>query len=549
MQNPVPTRESSRIVQRRTLIYRFVGDSGTSVARRQANRVLRRRTVLAAAGCYFIVSTLIVVDDIKEWPFEIAGVDVVDGEAYLTQPSFGSLGRAQLFNLCRSYKYQSTGYYVTLLAAARGHRPMPDLVTIQDLKSQTQVRSVSDELDELIQQSLRRVHAREFTLSVYFGHNLARRYDRLSVHLFNLLEAPLIRATFARPNGKWVLRTVNPIPVGEIPLRHRDFVFERACEYFSGRRSKVPKRATPKYKMGILIDPEEVEPPSNPAAIENFLSAADEGGFATEIIGRDDFSRLAEFDALFIRETTHVNHYTYRFARRAATEGLAVVDDPESILKCTNKVYLAELLARQQMPIPRTIIVHRGNIASVGSLLGFPCILKLPDASFSQGVVKVDDERSLKQKVREFLAQSDLVVAQEFVPTRFDWRVGVWDRQPLFACRYHMAKDHWQIIKRDKAGKRSEGPVEDVPLDEAPRAVVDTAVASANLIGDGLYGVDLKEIGGRACVIEINDNPNIDAGHEDQVLKEELYRRIVGGFAGRIERSRSEPVVPAGQPG
>ena len=271
-----------------------------------------------------------------------------------------------------------------------------------------------------------------------------------------------------------------------------------------------------------------------------------EGGFATEIIGRDDFSRLAEFDALFIRQTTHVNHFTYRFARRAATEGLAVVDDPESILKCTNKVYLAELLARQQISIPRTIIVHRGNIASVGRRLGFPCILKLPDASFSKGVVKVDDEQSLEQKVKEFLAQSDLVVAQEFVPTSFDWRVGVWDRQPLFACRYHMAKDHWQIIKRDKAGRRFEGHVEDVPLDEAPPAVVETALAAANLIGEGLYGVDLKEIDGRACVIEINDNPNIDAGHEDQGLKDDLYRRIVSGFARRIERSRNEVPAVAG---
>ena len=160
---------------------------------------------------------------------------MVDGETYLTDPSFGSFKRARVFNLCRSYRYQSTGYYVTLLATARGHRPIPDLVTIQDLKSQTQVRSVSEELNELIQHSLRRVHAREFTLSVYFGHNLARRYDQLSVHLFNLLEAPLVRASFVRPNGHWALKAVNPIPIGEIPLKHREFVLKRAREYFSGR--------------------------------------------------------------------------------------------------------------------------------------------------------------------------------------------------------------------------------------------------------------------------------------------------------------------------
>src|SRR5436190_16211613 len=196
------------------------------------------------------MSTLIVVDDVKEWPFEISGVEVVDGDSYLTRPEFGGLKRAQLFNLCRSYKYQSRGYYVTLLATARGHRPIPDLLTVQDLKLQTQVRSVSDELDDLIQQTLRRIHSREFTLSVYFGHNLAKRYDRLSIQLFNLIRAPLVRATFVHPNGRWILRTLNPIPVGEIPAKHRDFVLRRARDYFAGRRRReVRKRVHPKYRL------------------------------------------------------------------------------------------------------------------------------------------------------------------------------------------------------------------------------------------------------------------------------------------------------------
>ena len=123
--------------------------------------------------------------------------------------------------------------------------------------------------------------------------------------------------------------------------------------------------------------------------------------------------RIAEFDALFIRETTRVNHHTYRFARRAATEGLVVIDDAESILKCANKVYLAELLTRNKIPIPRTLIVHRDNIDTVGPTLGFPCILKQPDAAFSQGVVKVDDEAALKEKVDEFLELSDLIENRE----------------------------------------------------------------------------------------------------------------------------------------
>lgn len=61
------------------------------------------------------------------------------------------------------------------------------------------------------------------------------------------------------------------------------------------------------------------------------------------------------------------------------------------------------------------------------------------------------------------------------------------------------------------------------------------ALRACNLIGDGLYGVDLKTFAGKTYVIEVNDNPNIDAGHEDQVLKEELYKRIMASFLRRIE--------------
>jgi len=70
---------------------------------------------------------------------------------------------------------------------------------------------------------------------------------------------------------------------------------------------------------------------------------------------------------------------------------------------------------------------------------------------------------------------------------------------------------------------------------DAPEAVVNTALAAANLIGDGLYGVDLKQNERGVFVIEINDNPSIEAGVEDAVLKDGLYTAIVQDFIRRIE--------------
>ena len=77
-----------------------------------------------------------------------------------------------------------------------------------------------------------------------------------------------------------------------------------------------------------------------------------------------------------------------------------------------------------------------------------------------------------------------------------------------------------------------------IPIDEVPTAVIQTAKRAAACIGNGLYGVDLKESGGKVYVIEVNDNPNIDADVEDIVEGERLYNRIAEDFARRIEQDR-----------
>jgi glutathione synthase/RimK-type ligase-like ATP-grasp enzyme len=239
---------------------------------------------------------------------------------------------------------------------------------------------------------------------------------------------------------------------------------------------------------------------------------------------------------LFIRDTTFVDHYTYRFSRRALAERLVVIDDPDSILKCNNKVYLAELLAQRNIQTPKTLLVHRDNIDQIIPQLGLPCVLKQPDSSFSRGVAKVESEAALLAKVTELMAKSVLIIAQEWLPTEFDWRVGILDRKVLFVARYRFPVGHWQVIKRDEQQRKlSEGPTEAVPVEEAPREMVEIALKSANLIGDGFYGVDIKQADNRFYVIEINDNPNVDAGNEDAVLKDALYQEVMGVFLKRIE--------------
>lgn len=485
--------------------------------------------------------TLIVVNSPKNWPFDIPNVDVVDAWSYLTDPTYSDTRSAKVVNLCRSYKYQSTGYYVSLLAEARGHRPLPAIQTLQDLKSRSMVRAVSEELDELIQKSLAALHSNEFTLSVYFGRNVATRYDRLSKELFNHFSAPLLRIRFARNDGKpWHVRSVRAIGGSDVPDSHRDFVADAARRHFSGRTVTRSRQTRTRFDLAILWDPREAEnAPSDEEALKRFQKAAGTVGLATELITKDDFGRLAEFDALFIRETTGVNHHTYRFARKAHSDGLVVIDDPQSIVRCTNKVFLAELLSRHKLPMPKTVILHSDNLGTVEETLGFPCVVKKPDSAFSQGVIKVEDREMLDRLAPDLLGESELLIAQEFLPTEFDWRIGILDRKPLYACKYFMARGHWQIIKQQSHGRDRYGKAETLPVEVAPRKAVAVALKAANLIGDGLYGVDVKQSAGKFYVIEVNDNPNIDAGCEDKILRDSLYERVMEVFVNRIERRKS----------
>lgn len=510
------------------------------------------------------VIPIVVVETPERWPFDLEGVEVVAARAYLTEPTYQGLRGATVYNLCRRYGYQTLGYYVSLLAEARGHRPLPSVATLQALHLSPVMRSVSNELDGLVQRALRPLRSTRFDLSIYFGRNLTRRYDPLARALYNEFPAPMLRARFRRdPDpaaengfGPWRIHTLRLVAGSDVPDAHVPFVLEQAGRFFR-RRTPVVSREV-KWTLAILWDPEDPSPPSDERAVRKFIRAASELGIHAEILAPDDTGRIVEFDALFLRETTGVNHRTYRLARRAEHEGLVVVDDPESIVRCSNKVFQAEAFQRHRIPAPRTLVVHRGNVDRIEGEVGLPCVLKRPDGAFSQGVVKAKDAVGLERELPALFAQSELLVAQAWTPSTFDWRIGVLGGEPLYACRYHMAKGHWQIIRApvDRAtevgasspgpdrgaaggagtpgGSRVYGRVETIPVEEAPEAVVRTAVRASRLMGRGLYGVDLKEVDGRALVIEVNDNPNIESGYEDRVLGDELYLSVMQHFLQRL---------------
>ena len=197
-----------------------------------------------------------------------------------------------------------------------------------------------------------------------------------------------------------------------------------------------------------------------------------------------------------------------------------------------------ELLNTNKVLTPKSFVISKENYKSLPEKLSFPFILKQPDGAFSKGVFKIESKEEFKNVTATMFKDSELLIAQEYLPTPFDWRVGIIDGQPLYVCKYFMAREHWQIVNWNANESSRDGSVECISVDQAPTGLIKTALKATSLIGKSLYGVDMKEVDGKFYVIEINDNPNIDAGTEDKILKEKLYATVMEVFVSKIKTDR-----------
>ncbi|MBK7541044.1 MAG: RimK family protein [Candidatus Competibacteraceae bacterium] len=489
---------------------------------------------------------IILVENPTDWKTHFPKLPVVAAKDYLAKPEYSSAGRnLRVLNLCRSYRYLSVGYYCSLLAEARRHRVIPSVRTLNDLSRKSIYSLDIEDLDDHVQQVLGKPRpgftATAFELDIYFGQCPAKELQELARQLFGVFRAPLLRVEF-RLQGQWRIATLKALHLSSLSAEQEEMFMGALTTYLSRRWRQPRARSNYRYDLAVLHNPKEAMPPSNPKALQQFVKIGRECGVNVELIEKKDYGRLAEFDALFIRDTTGIDHYTYQFAKKAESEGMVVIDDPDSILKCTNKVYLDELLRTHRIRTPKTVIVRRDNLERVDNEIPYPIVLKIPDGSFSRGVFKVTNRPELLEVAGRLFKSSDLVLAQEFLYTDFDWRVGILNRTPLFVCQYFMSKEHWQIYNHEPGQERAarEGDSKTFRVEDAPEIVVKTALKAAGLIGNGFYGVDLKQTTKGVVVIEINDNPNIDHGVEDAVLKEEVYRTIINDFVWRLDRKRGK---------
>jgi glutathione synthase/RimK-type ligase-like ATP-grasp enzyme len=272
--------------------------------------------------------------------------------------------------------------------------------------------------------------------------------------------------------------------------------------------------------------------PEEASALQNFKIAAEKMDCRFDFMFRESLLGIPKYDTMFIRATTDPLFTAYIVSKTAWEMGLKVVDDPKSIQICGNKIHLYALFRKYNIPHIPTILLnkedfHHKQIEDIFETFGRPVVVKAPYTSFSKYVEKVACETSFREVAKRFFRKSDVLAVQKFMPTAFDWRVGVLNDEVLYVCKYMVPKGRWKHGAK-RRGKPSFvwGRTISLKRENAPIRLKETALKACEVIGHGLYGVDIKEINGEYIVVEVNDNPSIYAGNED-LRDRDIYSKII----------------------
>jgi glutathione synthase/RimK-type ligase-like ATP-grasp enzyme/gamma-glutamyl:cysteine ligase YbdK (ATP-grasp superfamily) len=510
------------------------------------------------------------------------GQQCVTADEYLEGSAPFTDTNAQVINLCRDVSYGSKGYYVSLLADARGQDVLPRVQVITGLdEPYTRFRALQEagattiDAAEMVVRwrsmdqeggpavaledrpasafptplvndasgTLRVPGADEVVETfVYLGTCADARFQQAARAVFSEWPAPLLRMQVVQEDSVWKISQVAAASPHELTTIQLQQLHEALNDYRAGT-TRLHTRATNLASLAVLVDPANPFSPSSPETIDRLERVAARMNVHLARISMNDLRRLPEYDALFIRCHTSVTHPAFQFALRAEALGMPVIDATTSTIRCTNKVFMQELLTREGIATPRSLILTSKTPWPQIQELGLPFVLKLPDGDFSAAVHKITCREDYEKYCGEMFKRSPLLIAQEWLPTEFDWRIGVLGGQLLFAARYHMAHGHWQIRTVEKGTERY-GKVEAVPRSDAPADVVALALRAAQLVGDGFYGVDIKESPAGPVVIEVNDNPNLDIGYEDTQDGDAIYEDIVNYFLARVDAAASIKTEP-----
>jgi RimK family alpha-L-glutamate ligase len=218
-------------------------------------------------------------------------------------------------------------------------------------------------------------------------------------------------------------------------------------------------------------------------------------------------NRLVNLPQVVIPRTgSGTGYFGFAILRHLERLGVPLVNSTDSIAATKDKLYAHQILAEQQIPTPKTMLVkHPVNSSLVDREIGWPAVVKIITGSYGKGVYQVTS-RARFQDFVEFahgINTDEAIIVQEYIDTApgTDLRVFVVGNRVLGAMR-RSSRDGSFKANITRGGRGERYPVN--------HSIEQLALRVCEALGLEVAGVDLLFGRDGFLVCEANSAPGFE---------------------------------------
>jgi gamma-F420-2:alpha-L-glutamate ligase len=234
-------------------------------------------------------------------------------------------------------------------------------------------------------------------------------------------------------------------------------------------------------------------------------------------------------DLVLSRTGAGTNYFTRSVMRQIEKFGIPVINDADSISRVSDKLLTSQLLVKENLPIPKTILVNGDvDVELIEKEIGFPCVVKATSGSKGKTVHLCQTKKDFTSlmSLLSSISLKKTMIIQEFVDAQPGTDLRVW----VIGGKTVVAMKRMGVEGDFRANISQGGTAE---LFEITDEVDYLARETARVLGLQIAGVDLlfDKDGYKIC--EANSSPGFEG--MDRYCGQDMAQRIVDFIKLKIQ--------------
>jgi ribosomal protein S6--L-glutamate ligase len=233
---------------------------------------------------------------------------------------------------------------------------------------------------------------------------------------------------------------------------------------------------------------------------------------------------LPALDAIIPRIGASVTFYGLAVVRQFENAGVFTSASSQGIARSRDKLESLQIMARANIPIPRTAVVARPEalFAAVAAVGGLPVVIKLIRGTQGQGVILANYLTTISAVLKRAKELRQQAILQEFIAEAEggDQRVIVVGNRCVAAMARQAAAGEF------RSNLHRGGSASAIRLDAATESL---ALRAAQAHGLAVAGVDLIRSRRGSLVLEVNSSPGLEG------IEKATGSDVAGAIVGYLE--------------